>query len=208
MDLKAFPLGALQTNCYVLSNNGKALVIDPGGDPAPVLDYLKTNGLELDRILVTHIHFDHTGGCRALSDATGATVYASPDDASLLNGEIGKGGMMGFPVNEPFEYKEITEGEETFIGLTCKILATPGHSQGSLTFYFPEAEIAFVGDLIFKNSVGRTDFPGGDSEQLMNSVVQKIFPLPGNTSLLSGHGPMTTNEEEKIHNPFFSGVEI
>lgn len=208
MDLKAFPLGSLQTNCYVLSNNGKALVVDPGGDPSPVLEYLKSSGLTLDRILVTHLHFDHTGGCSALSDATGAKIYASSDDDVLMDSELGRGGFMGTPVNDPFEYENISEGEENFIGLECKILATPGHSPGSLTFYFPEAELAFVGDLVFKRSVGRTDFPGGDSEQLMNSVIQKIFPLPGNTALLSGHGAMTTNDEEKTHNPFFSGVEI
>lgn len=208
MDLKAFPLGALNTNCFVLSNEGKAIVIDPGGDPAPVIEYLESAGLELDRILITHIHFDHTGGCRALSDATGAKVYANPADKALLDTELGKGGMMDFPINDPFEFEEISEGEEKFIGLECKIYATPGHSPGSLTYYFPEAEIAFVGDLIFKRSVGRTDFDGGDSEQLMNSVIQKIFPLPGNTALLSGHGAMTTNDEEKTHNPFFSGVDI
>lgn len=208
MEIKAFPLGALQTNCYVLSNNGKAVAVDPGGDPAPVLDYLERSGLELECILVTHLHFDHTGGCKALGDATGAKIYACPVDNYLLDTEVGRGGMMGFPVNDTFEYEELHEGDNKFIDLDCKVLATPGHTPGSLTFYFPEAEAAFVGDLVFRRSIGRTDFPGGDMDQLKNSVAQKIFTLPGKTALLSGHGPMTTSEDEKNHNPFLSGMAI
>ena len=208
MEIRVFPLGPLETNCYVVVNDKKALVIDPGGDPAQVIQYLKQSGVELDRILNTHLHFDHTYGNQSLAEATGKTIYASPDDLVLMDTEVGRGGLMGLPTVTPFENEDITEGETEFIGLECKVFATPGHTPGSLTFYFPELKTAFVGDLIFRRSIGRTDFPYGDTEQLMQSVKEKIFSLPEDTELRSGHGSVTSVSEEKNHNPFFSGMQV
>lgn len=204
MQIKTFPLGPLETNCYVLSHESSAVVVDPGGDPAEVLDYLKENGLTLTHILNTHLHFDHTYGNRALSEATQAPVMAAADDKPLLSTEIGRGGMMGLPNVEEFELTEITEGDHRFANLPCTALATPGHSSGSLSFYFPDAGACFVGDLIFYRSIGRTDFPGGSLEVLKRSVTDKIFTLPPETQLFSGHGPDTTVNDEIHHNPFFS----
>lgn len=205
MDIKTFPLGPLQTNCYVLANGSEAVAIDPGGDPEAVLAYLKDNGLTLTHILNTHLHFDHTYGNKALSEATGAPILCSREDLYLLDSWLGKGGDMGLPVIEMYEYQTIEPGESTFAGTKCTIFPTPGHSMGSLTFYFPDAGAAFVGDLIFYRSIGRTDFPGGDMDVLRQSVVDHIFTLPPETLLLSGHGPETSVGDEKNHNPFFTG---
>jgi glyoxylase-like metal-dependent hydrolase (beta-lactamase superfamily II) len=204
MEIKTFPLGPLQTNCYVLASEKKAVAVDPGGDPATVLAYLKKNGLTLTHILNTHLHFDHTYGNKALADATGAPILCCKDDLDLLDSWLGKGGDMGLPTVDSYEYQTIEPGEHTFADLTCSVFHTPGHSTGSLTFYFPEAKAAFVGDLIFYRSIGRTDFPGGDLDVLKKSVQDHIFTLPPETQLLSGHGPETTAGDEKNHNPFFS----
>jgi glyoxylase-like metal-dependent hydrolase (beta-lactamase superfamily II) len=203
MRITTFPLGPLDTNCFVLDHGGRALAVDPGGDPAEVLDFIKAEGLKLEQILVTHLHFDHIYGCAALNRATGAPVLAPQEDAFLLGGELGGGGAYGFPRVEAFEYAAAPVGETSLIGLACRCLPTPGHTPGSVSFYFPEAKAAFVGDLIFYRSVGRTDFPGGSSEQLDRSVREQIFTLPPETMLYPGHGLETTVDSEMRHNPFF-----
>ncbi|MCJ2163583.1 MULTISPECIES: MBL fold metallo-hydrolase [unclassified Pseudodesulfovibrio] len=205
MHIETFPLGQLETNCYVLSNGQKAIAVDPGGNPAAVLAHLKAGGLTLTHILNTHLHFDHTAGNKALHDATGAPILANKKDASLLDTWLGKGGDMGLPLIAPYQWEHLEPGEITFAGAECRIFHTPGHSEGSLTFYFPEAGAAFVGDLIFYRSIGRTDFPGGDLDTLKASVKKHIFTLPPETRLLSGHGPETTVGDEQNHNPFFGG---
>ena len=208
MELNVFALGPLGTNCYLLSHEGQALVIDPGGAPDRVLAHLKKAGLTLTHILLTHLHFDHTYGVRALAEATGAPVLAGELDRPMLDTEVGRGGIMGLPVVEPFEFTPLEPGEHTFIGLRCVVLPTPGHALGSLSFYFPEAGACFVGDVIFYRSIGRTDFPGGDQDELMRSVRERIFALPPDTVLYSGHGPETTVDAERRHNPFFSDVAL
>lgn len=204
MQIKTFPLGPLETNCHVLSHDGKAVVVDPGGDPAEVLSYLEKEGLALTHILNTHLHFDHTYGNRTLAEAAEVPIMGGSGDKPLLSNELGQGGMMGLPNVETYELTEIGEGEYKFAEIDCTVLATPGHSMGSLSFYFPDAGACFVGDLIFYRSIGRTDFPGGSFDTLMNSVTQKIFTLPAETRLFSGHGPETTVGDEMHHNPFFS----
>jgi glyoxylase-like metal-dependent hydrolase (beta-lactamase superfamily II) len=205
MDIATFPLGALQTNCYVLSNGREAVVVDPGGDPAPLLQHLEAGGLSLTAILNTHLHFDHTAGNKALAEATGAPILANDADGYLLDTWLGRGGEMGLPPLDLYEWTNLEPGETTFAGAPCTVFHTPGHSPGSLTFYFPDAGAALVGDLIFYRSIGRTDFPGGDIEALKRSVREHVFTLPPETRLLSGHGPETTVADERNHNPFLGG---
>lgn len=204
MHVSIFPLGPLETNCYLVANGSEALAIDPGGEPARVLRYLKDKGLTLTRILNTHFHFDHILGNAALSRATGAPIAASEKDAELLANELGGGGFSGFPMTPAFTFESLGEGETTLIGLTCRVLETPGHSRGSLSFHFPAGESVFVGDLIFYRSVGRTDFPGGDMGELKRSAREKILSLPEATIIYPGHGPATTVGDEKLHNPFLA----
>ncbi|MFO7729064.1 MAG: MBL fold metallo-hydrolase [Desulfonatronovibrio sp.] len=203
LQVKQFNLGMLETNCYLLYNDRQALAVDPGGDPGEVLDFLRERKLKLACILNTHLHFDHIQGNSELSENTGAEIYAPEEDEFLLKTEVGSGGFMGFPRTPKFDYKPLQEGETDFLGSTCHILATPGHTPGSLSFYFPELKAVFVGDLIFYRSVGRTDFPGGDMEELKRSAREKIFTLPDNTIIYSGHGPESRVLDEKLHNPFF-----
>jgi len=205
MEIKTFPLGPLQTNCYLLVNNAEAVAVDPGGNPGTVLAYLEKHGLTLTHILNTHLHFDHTYGNKALAEATGAPILCSKEDLYLLDSWLGRGGDMGLPVIDMYEHQDLEPGEYPIAGTNCIVFPTPGHSMGSLTFYFPEAGAAFVGDLIFYRSIGRTDFPGGDLDVLKQSVTEHIFTLPPETLILSGHGPETSVGDEKNHNPFFTG---
>lgn len=203
MRIASFDLGPLETNCHVLDHEGQAVVVDPGGEPSEVLAHLKEHKLALTHILVTHLHFDHIYGCAALSRATGVPVLTPAGDEALMGMELGAGGMFGLPRVEPFERQPAPIGEAVFAGLSCTVMPTPGHSPGSLCYYFPQAGACFVGDLIFYRSVGRTDFPGGSTAQLKESVQKHIFTLPGNTRLFSGHGLDTTVDAERTHNPFF-----
>ncbi len=202
--VKQFSLGVLETNCYLLHRDKEAIIIDPGGDPGEVLDFLSEKKMKLNCILNTHLHFDHIQGNADLSSATGAPIYGPRKDEFLMKTEVGGGGFMGFPRTPAFDFQSLEEGETEFLDSLCKILSTPGHTPGSLSFYFPEIESVFVGDLIFFRSVGRTDFPGGDAGVLKQSVSQKIFDLPDSTIIYSGHGPESSVGDEKIHNPFFS----
>ncbi len=204
MDIASFPLGPLETNCLVASEGQTAVAVDVGGDPAPVLRLLQDKGLRLEAILLTHLHCDHLYGVAALAKATGARALAGSEDATLMDTELGRGGFMGLPAVPPFEWEAAVPGELPLLGQTCRVLATPGHSPGSRTYHFPAAGVAFVGDLLFYRSVGRTDFPGGDYDVLIQSVKSEIFSLPETTVVYPGHGPATTVGDEKRHNPFFS----
>lgn len=204
MQVRTFPLGPLDTNCHVAWHDGLAVVVDPGGDPARVLEFLRGQNLKLTHILNTHLHFDHIYGNQRLHEETGAPILASSGDAYLLDSELGSGGMWGFPKVTPFAFENIDESTHTFMGLTCNVLHTPGHTPGSLSFHFPDAGVVFVGDLLFYRSVGRTDFPGGSTEDLKTSITTKIFTLPPETLVYSGHGSETKVGDEALNNPYFS----
>jgi hydroxyacylglutathione hydrolase len=202
MRMAVFPLGALQTNCYVAASGANAVVVDPGGDPAPVLAYLKENRLTLSHILLTHLHFDHTFGVAPLARETGAVVLASPADEYMLETDLGRGGVWGLPEVETFRHSPLTPGDLALPVGDCKVLATPGHTPGGLSFYFPKLASVCAGDTLFARSVGRTDFPGGNLETLMDSIINHLYTLPDDTTVYPGHGPKTTIGDERLNNPF------
>ena len=204
MDIVSFPLGPLETNCYLAAADGKAVAVDVGGDPAPVLAHLQAHGLTLTAVCLTHLHCDHLYGVAALVRETGCKALAGAEDAMLMEMDLGRGGLMGLPLVDPFAWEPVAPGETTLLGQPCRVLATPGHSPGSRSFYFPEAGVVFVGDLLFYRSIGRTDFAGGDFDVLIKAVATQIFTLPDKTLVYPGHGPATTVGDEKRHNPFFS----
>lgn len=208
MNIHQVPVGPLQTNCYIVEVDAKATVIDPGGEPAEITYHLDRLELKLDTILITHLHFDHIIGTAGLHEQTGAPVYASEKDRPVLESDIGLKGTMGFPPIRPFEFRDLSEGDHQFMGLSCKVLETPGHSPGSLSYYFPQLSSVFSGDLIFFRSVGRTDFLCGDEPTLRQSVLDKIFTLPDDTVIYPGHMQKTTVGDEKKHNPFFGSYNL
>jgi glyoxylase-like metal-dependent hydrolase (beta-lactamase superfamily II) len=203
MKIATFTLGRLETNCYVLSRDGRAAAIDAGENPAPMIDYVREKGLGLAHIFNTHLHFDHICGNAALSRATGAEILANPEDAYLRKLAVGRGGSGGAPPVASFDFEPLSPGRRDVLGQPMIVLDTPGHTPGSLSFFFPRQEAVFVGDLLFRGSVGRTYFAGGDARVLLESIRRRIFTLPGSVSIYPGHGPATTVSFEKEHKPFF-----
>ena len=202
MEVAVFCVGQLDTNCYVVHNAGEAIVIDPGGKMKKILAYLEKNKLTVIRILNTHLHFDHTYGNAELADLYKVPILAGAGEAQIDNSPLTEGGIYGLPGVAPYAWEVLEPGEYEWLGAIWRVLPTPGHSPGSLTFYVPELKAAFVGDLIFRQSVGRTDFPGGSSAVLVKSVKEHIFTLPPDTVLYSGHGPQTGVAEEMRKNPY------
>ncbi|MBN1104026.1 MAG: MBL fold metallo-hydrolase [Deltaproteobacteria bacterium] len=187
--LRKLVVGPYQANCYILGSKetGEGLVIDPGDDVMHIAKEIAHHGLRIRHILITHGHFDHTGGVSELRRITKAPVLIHPLDAPGL----------GLPPDG-----HLYEGQQIPLGnYTLSVIHTPGHSPGGVCFHAPGA--VFTGDSLFAGSVGRTDFPGGDHRRLIQGVMEKVFPLGDDLRVYPGHGPATTIGTERRTNPFF-----
>ena len=197
-------VGSLMVNCYIVGEEetGEAAVFDPGGNVDQILNVLSDLNLKVKYIINTHNHFDHIGGNQELQDAAGVPILTHKDEASE--------GQSGDSVN----YRYVAEGDVLEMGsIGFEIIDLRGHSPAGLGFVF-EGEVeseekrkrmkmVICGDGLFAGSIGRTDFPGGNTDLLLENIRTKIFTLPDETLVLSGHGPVTTVGQEKRHNPFF-----
>jgi hydroxyacylglutathione hydrolase len=208
MKVECVVVGSLATNCYIPydENNRCGLVIDPGEDGDKILAVIKKLGINVESIVLTHGHFDHTGAARVVRDGTGAPILIGEMDASYLEDPGWMRPFMksaqGWPIAG---YKILREGDIVQAGsLQFTAIETPGHSLGSLCVYSPGH--LFTGDLIFREVVGRTDLPGGSGDMLVKSIWDKVLVLPEDTIIYPGHGPKTTVKYEKRHNPFFKHV--
>jgi len=208
MILEGFPVGPIQANCYIVGdeNSHKGVVIDPGDEADRILERLAHHNLEAEIIFNTHGHFDHVGGNKKLKEVTGAKIAIHPDDVHYLNKLSESAAAWGMAAeNSPPPDMLLADGQVVEAdGLRFTVLHTPGHSPGSVSLVLEGTDIVFTGDLIFAGSIGRTDFPGGDYNALIQSVKEKIFTLGDDVRILSGHGPQTTVGFEKQHNPFFT----
>lgn len=200
----SFVVGPLETNAYVLTQNGKAVVIDPGDEDARLQAFLHENHLTVERILLTHGHYDHIGGVEKLKKLTHAKVgIHSLDSEMLLDPQKNLSIFLGasYRLSPAEEYLE--DGMEIPFGSsTIRVLFTPGHTPGSVCFLWDK--ILFSGDTLFWESIGRTDFPGGSLGTLLNSIQKKLLVLEDHVEVYPGHGPETTIGHERKHNPFLS----
>jgi glyoxylase-like metal-dependent hydrolase (beta-lactamase superfamily II) len=205
MILRIVPVGITQTNCYVVGceETHAGVVIDPGGNPERVLQAIEETGLDIRYVLNTHCHFDHMGANAEIVAATGAQLALHAAEIPVLKAR-GGASLFGVSVQKsPLPDLELAHGQELTVGeLTFQVLHTPGHTPGGVTFYLAEEGVAFDGDVLFSNGVGRTDLPGGDWGTLMRSIRQVLFELPDETVIYSGHGPKTTVGREKRTNPW------
>lgn len=207
LKIKRFTLGPFQNNTYLLSapDSHECILIDPAIGSRIILDEITSLQKQLTQIWITHAHFDHIGGVQEILENHLAQVqiYIHPMDIQLWR-EGGGSKEIGLEINPALPPSQIIQpGGKLRIGkIHFQILHTPGHTQGHVTFYYSEESVAFCGDLIFQNSIGRTDLKGGNAEQIINSIRSKILTLPDNTRLLSGHGPETTVGLERSNNPF------
>ncbi|GGE46780.1 hydroxyacylglutathione hydrolase [Pullulanibacillus camelliae] len=210
MQWKRMPLGPLQTNAYILTNESKeALIIDPGEEPQAIFQYIEECGAQPLAILLTHAHFDHIGALETVRTKYTIPVYLHENEADWLSNPD-KNGSAHFPMVsachcQPAERIIIGEQQALVIGgFEFTIFETPGHSPGSVSFYFPDDHVIFSGDVLFKGSVGRTDLYGGDQLTLFESIENKLLPLPEKTRVAPGHGFETTIGEEQAMNPFLT----
>jgi len=203
--IKALVVGPIQANCYIIGceKTKEAAVIDPGDEGDRIIHILDDAGLTAKYILDTHGHFDHVGANKRVKEATDAKIAIHPEDAHMLGELSGAAAMWGMSVEDsPPPDMELIEGTEIVIGtITLKTLHTPGHTKGGVSLLTDK--VVFVGDTLFQGSIGRTDFPGGDYQTLIDSVKNKLFPLGDDVQVLSGHGPVTTIGRERQYNPFF-----
>ncbi len=208
MLLETFPVGPLACNCTILGDEAtrEAIVIDPGDDVSRIHKRLTDQGLKLKQILVTHGHIDHVGGALKLKRLTGAPIYLNENDLPQLDMMAEQAGWIGLDLAVP-ETAPPDEGleEGKIVGLEhypAKVLHTPGHTQGSICLHFAPLNLLVAGDTLFAGSIGRTDFPGGDFDQIMASLHTRLLTLPDETRVLPGHGPGTTIGQERASNPF------
>jgi len=202
-------LGDYETNCYVLRENDAAqdcLVIDPGLEAGDLLEFLDEQKLNPLAVLLTHGHIDHIAGLAVLrSRFAEIKVYIHNLDAEMLTEpKINLSAMTGSAfVTEPEDASLKERDIIDLAGVKLLVLHTPGHTPGGISLYSKQDGVVFVGDTLFADSIGRSDFPGGSMSQLLDSVREKLFTLPEETQVYPGHGPATTIAAEKAHNPFF-----
>lgn len=198
-------LGVCQTNCYFVYKDGSKEVIffDPADNGDHIYETLKEKGFSIAGILLTHGHFDHIWGSKRLRELSGARIYAYEEEKALCEDavkNVSEQAGRAYTV-EPDVY--LKDGEAVGIaGMTCRLIATPGHTIGSCCYYFEEDGMLISGDTLFQESVGRTDFPTGSMSAIVHSIKEKLFSLPEETKVYPGHGEVTDIAMEKRYNPF------
>ncbi len=204
------PVGALQCNCSVFGDeqSREGLVVDPGDNIAEILDIVARHGLKLKAIVITHAHIDHIGGAQKLKQATGAPVYMNRNDTELQAMLGIQASWLGMKEPEPVEIDAgAKEGDRLLVGVTeFHVLDTPGHTPGSISLWIPGEGKLVAGDTLFRDSIGRTDLPGGDGRKILRSIHDKLLPLPDETVVIPGHGENTTIGREKRFNYFLQAL--
>ena len=204
------PVGMLQCNCSIFGDeqSREAIVVDPGDDIANITEALDRHGLKVKAIVITHAHIDHIGGAAKLKALTGAPVYMNRNDAELYAGLDAQAAWLGMqPPSRTEIDSEAREGDQLSLGdAKFHILHTPGHTQGSISIWIPAENKLVAGDTLFRDSIGRTDLPGGDGRQILRSIHDKLLALPESAVVIPGHGPNTTIGREKARNPFLRGL--
>lgn len=200
------PLGPLQTNCYIVGcgQTNQAAVIDPSWDGQLIVDRAEEEGWQVTHILLTHSHFDHVGGLADVKQLTQSPIYVHPEAIPMLESAVMAARLWQISIPAPPPSDIMLQDDQVVkVGrLRLKVLFTPGHAPGHVCFYLQEHDVLFDGDVLFQQSIGRTDLPGGDYDLLMRSIRQRVLVLPDETAVLSGHGPATTIGQEKQWNPF------
>jgi glyoxylase-like metal-dependent hydrolase (beta-lactamase superfamily II) len=207
MQIAVVPVTPFQQNCSVIwcERTHRAAVVDPGGDLEQIEQVLREEGLTLEKIVLTHAHIDHAGATAELARRTGVPIEG-PHEGDLFWIELmpAQARMFGFDHGEAFTpTRWLHDGDTVTVGdETLEVIHCPGHTPGHVVLFHRTGRFAIVGDVLFAGSIGRTDFPQGNHEQLLRSIREHLFPLGDDITFLPGHGPTSTFGEERAHNPF------
>jgi hydroxyacylglutathione hydrolase len=200
------PVGPLQCNCSIVGDehSRQAVVIDPGDNFLDILAIVQKHNLTVKQIIITHAHIDHVGGAMKLREATGAPILLNQNDYRLLKMLDVQAAWIGIASPGKVEIDHSLGEQETVQAgsLIATVMHTPGHTEGSICLHFPAEKKLIAGDTLFAGSIGRTDLPGGSFEKIMRSLHEKVLALPDETTVIPGHGPITTIGRERASNPF------
>jgi hydroxyacylglutathione hydrolase len=206
MILKSLVVGPLAANCYIIGDGktNEGVIIDPGGDAERILQVVKETGLVMRFIIATHGHFDHCAAMKMLKEELGCDFLLHKNDLFFVQRSKKSALNWGIVIEQaPDPDRFVEDGDILTCGtIEMRILHTPGHSPGGICIYIPAEKLLFSGDTLFYGSVGRTDFDGGSMQELVTSIKEKLYTLPDDTILYTGHGENTTIGDEKRHNMF------
>ncbi len=205
------PVTPFQQNCSILwcARTMDAAIVDPGGDLPRLRAAIAKLGVTLKQIWLTHAHIDHAGATGTLAREDGLPIVGPhPGDQFWIDGLVQQAQMFGFPRAEPFTpTRWLANGDTVTVGdCTLDVRHCPGHTPGHVVFHSAEAQRAFVGDVLFAGSIGRTDFPGGDHDTLIDSITHRLWPMGDDTVFIPGHGPESSFGHERRHNPYVRGT--
>lgn len=207
IEVRGVVVGLFRENCWIVGSRqrGEACVIDPGDEPETILALARDMGVRITRIVASHAHLDHIMAARAIVDATGAPFLLHAADGPIAdNLQSSARTLLGREVaSAPRPSGNPTDGQDIEVaGTSLRVLHTPGHTPGSISLYAADAGLLFSGDTLFRESIGRTDLPGGDPQAILRSIAQTLYALPPETRVLPGHMQETTIAHERAHNPF------
>jgi glyoxylase-like metal-dependent hydrolase (beta-lactamase superfamily II) len=207
MKYRIIPVTPFEQNCTLLwcTETMKGAFVDPGGDIEMLVDTAARLGVSVEKILLTHGHIDHAGGAGELAQRLSVPIEGPQREESFwIDQLVAQSRSFGFPPAQAFTpTRWLEDGDTVTVGKeTLRVLYTPGHTPGHVVFFHAPSKLALVGDVLFAGSIGRTDFPRGDYQTLMDSIRHKLWPLGNDVEFISGHGPMSTFGEERRSNPF------
>lgn len=205
MRIKCMVVSAMEENCYIVGDEDtkEGIIIDPGAEGDSILEFVEKEGINIKAIVLTHSHFDHIGAVNQIKNKLCVDVLCSAEEKQVAESAIyNLSANFGMPFSIKID-KTLVDGEEySFGSLKFKTILTPGHTIGGACFYFENEGVLFSGDTLFRMSVGRSDFPLGDGEELINSIKNKLFELPDYVQVFPGHGDVTTIGYEKEYNMY------
>lgn len=209
MKYQIIPVTPFQQNCSLIwcTKTNKAALIDPGGDIEKLYSAIDQHGVVVEKVILTHGHLDHVGAAGILSEALGIPIVGPhSDDAFWLEWLPKQATLFGLPAAKPFTPNRwLNDGDQVTVGtITLNVIHCPGHTPGHVVLFEQTEQILFAGDVLFKGSIGRTDFPRGNYDELIHSITNRILPLGDNVIVIPGHGEITSIGNERLNNPYLS----